>query len=81
MTCTLVPFGQGHVLQSIGVLPAMPPVSNRVCELTLQAVSPGSNQFEIIDAECKDCNELECGSSCPQSIGSFMTIPGGLNGL
>lgn len=83
VTSSLVSFGDGRwVLQSIG---AQPPStgSNRVCILTLEPAGsgPGGNLYQIVDADCEDCNELECGPSCQQSIGWLITVPGGTQNL
>ena len=53
--------------------------SNKVCVLDLSEVGsgPGGVVFEIVDADCEDCNELECGASCSDSVGWVITIPGG----
>jgi hypothetical protein len=84
VTCSLVPFGDGRfVMQSIGVQPFGGPVSNRVCLLTLEVAGQGAGGalYEIVDADCESCNELECGPSCQQSIGWIITVPGGLQTL
>lgn len=54
--------------------------SNRVCMLDLKEVGsgPGGTQYEILDASCEDANELECASTCPDSIGWIITVPGGI---
>lgn len=82
VTCTLVPFtSQKFALQSIGQLQGPTSLStNRVCLLMIERVgtSPGGNVYEVVDADCEDCNELECGPGCPQSIGWVFTIPGGI---
>jgi hypothetical protein len=53
--------------------------TNKVCVLDLNEVGsgPGGVVYEIVDADCQDANELECGAGCSQSIGSILTIPGG----
>jgi hypothetical protein len=82
VTCTLVPFNQQKfALQSIGQLGGPSSAStNRVCLLLIERVgsSPGGNVYEVMDADCEDCNELECGPGCPQSVGWLFTIPGGI---
>lgn len=86
-TACIVPFGRrgdGHfALQSIAPPPTAYAASNKVCVLDLQEVGsgPGGTVFEITAAECTDCNELECGASCSQSVGWILTIPGGLAAL
>jgi hypothetical protein len=42
---------------------------------------PGGTVFEVMAASCEDCNDVECSSQCPQSVGWVVTIPGGLTGL
>lgn len=80
----LVPFGprsQGlFALQSIAPPVTAATATNRVCVLDLNEVGsgPGGVVFQIVAADCEDCNELECGVSCAQSVGSILTIPGGL---
>ena len=71
------------VLQSIGPLPLVLPVTNRVCILCLEEVGsgPGGTIYEIVDADCESCNELECRPGCEQSAGWYITVPGGLNSL
>lgn len=80
--CTLVPFNRERLaLQSIGqVLAPSSLTTNRVCLLMLERVGsgPGGDVFEVVSADCSDCNELECGASCPQSVGWIFSIPGGL---
>ncbi|MCA8951348.1 MAG: hypothetical protein KDE27_17705 [Planctomycetes bacterium] len=84
VTCSLVPFGDGrHVLQSIGVMPIVLPTSNKVCVLALEPAGQGQggSLYEVVDADCEDCNDLECNISCQQSIGWFVNVPGGLGNL
>ena len=82
VTCTLVPFDRERLaLQSIGQLGGgSSSGSNRVCVLMLQQVGsgPGGAVFQVVDADCEDCNELECGASCTQSRGWVFSIPGGI---
>lgn len=82
VTCTLVPFDRERMaLQSIGQLAGgTSPGSNRVCVLMLRQVGsgPGGAVFQVVDADCEDCNELECGASCTQSLGWVFSIPGGI---
>ena len=82
VTTTLVPFRPGQfAMQSIGQLcgPSSSG-SNKVCLLSLQRVGSGAGGvvFEVVDAFCDDCNELECSSGCTQSVGWVFTIPGGI---
>ncbi|HEX6812251.1 MAG TPA: hypothetical protein VF384_11550 [Planctomycetota bacterium] len=81
---TLVPFGERFAIQPIMPSPgSMTAVSNRVCLLELEEVGtgPGGTIYQVVDASCEDCNELECEASCPQSIGWILTIPGGLTAM
>lgn len=80
---TLVPFGDGRfVLQGLShfVDPAGGTGSNRVCVLELGdgVAGLGGTTYEVVGADCEDCNELECGTGCTQSVGSTVTIPGGV---
>lgn len=80
VTCALVPFRQhSHVLQSIGPVPMNFPTSNKVCELVLElsAQGQGGSLYEVVDADCEDCNDMECGPTCLASIGTFLLVPGG----
>lgn len=77
---TLVPFGaSGYAVQALVAGPTGPAQSNRVCVLDLDEVGsgPGGTVYEVTNADCEDCNELECGSGCTGSIGWILTIPGG----
>jgi len=81
-TC-IIPYGsrsQGrYALQTIAPPAFALPSTNKVCVLELSEVGsgPGGVVFEVVDADCEDCNELECGASCSGSIGWVLTIPGG----
>jgi hypothetical protein len=78
---TLVPYREHFAIQAITPNPGSPTaVSNRVCLIELEEVGsgPGGTIYQVVDAFCDDCNELECDASCPQSIGWILTIPGGL---
>ena len=58
--------------------------SNRVCvlDLTQSGSSTGGTLYTVTGANCEDCNELECVlTSCQQSLGWVVTIPGGLGVL
>lgn len=82
--CSIVPFGSRHVLQSIAPVAAIGEgMTNRVCLLDLAEVGsgPGGTIYEVVDAYCDDCNEMECGPGCAQSIGWIITLPGGLDGV
>lgn len=85
VTTTLTPFGTGKfAMQSIGVASAAPTCSsNRVCLMQLEQVGsgPAGTIFEVMDADCEDCNELECGPSCPGCVGWLINVPGGWESL
>ncbi|MBM3974032.1 MAG: hypothetical protein FJ301_08030 [Planctomycetes bacterium] len=75
----------GYAVQSLAA-PANPvgTTSNRVCVLELQeiGVSPTGILYSVVDADCEDCNELECVlTNCAQSIGWVITVPGGSSTL
>lgn len=84
---TLVPFDDtGYALHSLEPLPATSGgggESNRVCVLELAEVGsgPGGTVYEVVDADCEDCNEVECSTTCAQSVGWILTLPGGLGVL
>jgi len=82
-TSSLVPYTPGrYVFQALSPPPptSMPfTESNQVCviELKEQSSGLGGTTYQVTDAECEDANELECSSTCQQSIGWTVTIPGG----
>lgn len=81
---SLVPFGSGFALQSLDVPQYVGgTLTNRVCVLGLSEAGsgPGGTVFEVTSAVCEDCNDVECSTQCPQSVGWVVTIPGGLTGL
>ncbi len=84
-TVSLVPFGQqSYALQTIGLQSmSTSSFSNKVCLLELReaGAGPGGTVYEVVAADCEDCNELECSPSCPQSVGWLITLPGGLQGM
>jgi hypothetical protein len=83
----LVPFGSKErdrfAFQSIAPPLVLGSSTNKVCVLDLNEVGsgPGGSVFEVVAADCEDCNELECGVGCAQSVGWILTIPGGLAAL
>lgn len=84
-TVSLVPFGfDTYALQTIGAQTmSTNSYSNKVCLLELRQAGsgPGGTIYEVVGADCEDCNELECSPSCPQSLGWLITLPGGLQGM
>jgi len=91
---TLVPWSPGRfVLQSISSYSAMTTgtvmgdgeeetiETNQVCVLDLEKVGqgPGGITYEVRAANCEDANDLECSSTCSDSVGWVMTIPGGVS--
>jgi hypothetical protein len=81
---SLVPFSSGYALQTIGAQAMNGSLySNKVCVLDLREAGsgPGGTIYEVLDADCEDCNELECSPTCPQSVGWMITLPGGLQGM
>ena len=80
----LVPFLDGrYVIQTLSPIPALSaPQSveaNKVCILTLEedTSGPAGTTYVVMAADCEDANDLECDSSCSQSVGWTITIPGG----
>ena len=84
-TATLVPYAEDrYAVQSIGPSGAIAGGgTNRVCvlELTqLQAV-PGGTAYRVNQADCDDCNDLECGAACSLAEGWIFVLPGGLGAI
>ena len=82
VTCTLVPYGSSlYAVQSITpfVMGSTSTVNNRICVMRLQSVGSGSGgpTFQVVGAECQDCNDLMCGVDCANSVGQIITLPGG----
>ncbi len=80
-TATLVPFREGFAVQSIS--PAAPMAgggSNRICVLGLTEAGNGVSGtiYRVATAECDDCNDLECGVGCPETVGWVFVVPGGI---
>lgn len=70
----------GYAVQSIAPGAGAGSTSNRVCVLELQEIGsgPSGTLYSVVDADCEDCNELECvPTNCAQSIGWVVTVPGG----
>jgi len=81
---SIMPFGYGKfAIQTIAAPALAGNQTNKVCvlELTEIGAGPGGSVYEVTHAECEDCNELECGAGCPESVGWFVTIPGGTEAL
>jgi len=83
-TATLVPFGDGrYVIQTLSPTPSTTSSfvveTNRVCVLTLRedSTGPSGTTYLVTAADCEDANDLECDSTCSQSVGWTITIPGG----
>jgi hypothetical protein len=82
-TATLVPFrSDGYAVQSIGSPGAFQGRgSNRICVLRLAEVgsNPAGVAYEVVQADCDDCNGLQCGVNCPHSVGWVFVVPGGVD--
>lgn len=81
---TMVPFGGDRfVLQTLSPVPStstsMTIETNKVCILTLDedTSGPAGTTYIVSAADCEDANDLECDSTCSQSVGWTVTIPGG----
>ncbi|MBK8099249.1 MAG: hypothetical protein IPK26_19240 [Planctomycetes bacterium] len=80
-TATLVPWDDRFAVQTLAPSPSEPGSDpNKVCVLSLRPVSvtPGGIAFEVDDADCVDCNDLECGQACADTEGWVFIVPGGL---
>jgi hypothetical protein len=81
---TLVPFDQRFAFHSLEPQPGgSSGQPNRVCLFDLSEVSSGAGGtvFEVVHADCEDCNEVECVSTCANSVGWIITVPDGFDGL
>lgn len=90
---SLVPFGSGFALQQLYPTPlpsiydtvggAGSTLSNRVCvlELAEAGIGPGGSLYEVVAADCQDCNDVECSTACGDAVGWVLTLPGGLPAL
>lgn len=81
---SIVPYGDSKfAIQSIAAPLSSGNQSNKVCVLEMSEIgsSPGGAVYQVTHAECEDCNELECGAGCPESVGWIVTIPGGTASL
>jgi hypothetical protein len=82
---TLVPYcDEGFALQTIGQQVTFPEASpNRVCVLQLRqiGIAPGGVAYEVVNADCDDCSDLDCNSDCSQTRGWILTLPGGVGSI
>ena len=80
---SVVPFGDGrYVVQTLSPIPSTSTLSvetNKVCILTLEedTTGPAGTTYIVTAADCESANDLECETSCSQSVGWTITIPGG----
>ncbi|MGE3173370.1 MAG: hypothetical protein AB7O97_12160 [Planctomycetota bacterium] len=85
VTCSIVPYSDSlYAVQSIGALTALEGSGvNRVCVMQLAPLGggPGGSAFEVVAAECQDCNDLVCGPDCSSSIGTVILLPGGVGSI
>ncbi|GAB4142263.1 MAG: hypothetical protein Fur0037_09400 [Planctomycetota bacterium] len=80
-TATLVPFGDGFAVQSLApTAPLSGGGPNKICVIRLTQVGggPGGIAYEVTQADCDDCNDLECGANCPATLGWVFVMPGGV---
>jgi hypothetical protein len=78
---TLVPFGEGFAAQSLDPRQTFSGGgSNKICVMKLQQIGVGNAgvAYQVTDADCQDCNDLECGSGCPETVGWVFVMPGGM---
>lgn len=90
---SLVSFGTGYALQQLypSPLPSLfdsggggsSTLSNRVCvlELAEAGIGSGGTLYEVVAADCQDCNDVECSTACGDAVGWVLTLPGGLPAL
>jgi len=81
---TLVPFVDDRfVIQTLSPVPStstgLSVETNKVCLLTLEedTTGPAGTTYVVTEADCEDANDLECETTCSQSVGWTITIPGG----
>lgn len=80
-TATLVPFEDGFAVQSIGSAGFFRGGgSNKICVLSLSELGtgPAGTTYRVTDALCDDCNDLECGVGCEDTVGWVFVVPGGV---
>jgi hypothetical protein len=78
---TLVPFESGIAIQTLSREAAVSGGgSNKICVIRLERVGStvAGTIYRARDAACDDCNDLECGIGCPESVGWIFVIPGGI---
>lgn len=81
---TLVPYVDDRfVIQTLSPVPStsvgFSVETNKVCILTLEedTSGPAGTTYIVTEADCEDANDLECETTCSQSVGWTITIPGG----
>ncbi|MGC6486274.1 MAG: hypothetical protein ACON4Z_01385 [Planctomycetota bacterium] len=81
---TLVPYvDDRYVIQTLSPVPStsagLSVETNKVCILTLEedTTGPAGTTYIVTEADCEDANDLECETTCSQSVGWTITIPGG----
>ena len=81
---TLVPYvDDRYVIQTLSPVPTtstgLSVETNKVCLLTLEedTTGPAGTTYIVTEADCEDANDLECETTCSQSVGWTITIPGG----
>lgn len=81
---TLVAFNGGFAAQSVSAMqPFAGGGANKVCvlQLTERGSGPGGTVYQVTDANCDDCNDLECGIGCPATLGWVFCLPGGVESI
>jgi hypothetical protein len=80
-TASLVPVRNGFAVQPINPAGALTGGgSNRICVLGLTEAGsgPAGIAYQVSSADCDDCNDLECGAGCAETLGWVFVIPGGV---
>lgn len=85
VAATMVPFGPDlFAVQSINPAAVfLGGGSNRVCVLRLSEIGsgPGGRAYRVTQADCDDCNDLECGPMCPETTGWVFVLPSGVEAI
>ena len=84
ITSTLVPYDtEFFAVQSINPSVGYGGGSNRVCLLQLSEIGsgPGGVAYQVTNAGCEDCSELDCGPSCVEATGWVFVLPGGVSSI